>query len=88
METSKKKTPAPAQSKTIMKTPDDERVDETPPPGTKHVSFCITMMQAKKSFMTQMSTLRHQAQEDECFEIDTPGYKESNVPPLLSTLRE
>ena len=84
----KKNKPALAQPKTITKTPDDERVDKTPSLGAKHVSFDITMTQAKKSFMIQMSKLHHQAQEDEHFEIDTPGHKESDVPPLPSTFRE
>ena len=46
------------------------------------------MTQAKKLFMTQMSKLRHQAQETECFKIDTPGHKEADVAPLLTALRE
>ena len=74
------KTPDDAQG---GKTPDDKRNDKTPSPRAKHVSFDITMTQAKKLFTTQMSKLRHQAVEKEHFEINTLSYKEAA--PLLTT---
>ena len=83
-------------SKPITKTPkggrglkasDDGRVDKTPSPSTKHVSFEITMTQAKQLFVSQLSKLRHQATEQECFEIDTPSYKETDAVHLIEELR-
>ena len=88
----KKQTSDSGAPKTITKTPDDkrggktpdgERNDKTPSPKTKHVLFNIAMAQAKKLFMTQMSKLRHQAQEKEHFKIDTPSHEETEVAPLL-----
>ena len=38
--------------------------------------------------MNQLSKLRHEANEKECFEIDTPSYKKTDAVPLLKDLRE
>ena len=70
-----------------LKASDDERVDKTPSPNSKHVSFKITMTQAKQLFMNQLSKLRHKATEKEHFEIDTPSYKETDAVHLVEELR-
>ena len=86
-----------ATLKPITKTPQDgrapkaldkERVDKTPSPKSKHASFEIAVTQAKQLFMNQLSRLRHKATEEEHFENDTPGHKESDAVRLLEGSRE
>ena len=82
--------------KAITKTPKGERdykssseehVDKTPSPNAEHVSFEIAMTQAKQPFMNQLSKPRQKATEKECFEIDTPSYKETDAVRLVEDSR-
>ena len=84
---SKKPAPSPNPSKMILKTPDDAQGNKTPSPGPapKHVSFEITMTQAKELFMKQMTRVQHKAEAKEHFDTDTPVCKHNDLKPIVST---
>ena len=58
---------------------DSDVPDKTPSPSAKHVSFEITMTQAKQLFMNQLSNLRDHPTEQEYFETDAPSHKETDA---------